>query len=232
MARHIHDDRAGQNQHILYVVANLDTIRIRPTEPALRDGRHRLAVASETVFVVGEISLCSKIIRPRYIDGENALKEGEKRLLDDGRKLACLIDLVSRPPREDLLADVRQFLPLQILERKLTSAPLLTRPPVGRNVKLRRLVLTRWNMSRIGWVSSGVLSSLLFFAVEASAGGPKPVPAPASTVPVHNSRSYSQTPQIDRRSDQRRAPYTVQSNIWRGDRKMFQTYWDRQPWRP
>ena len=82
-------------------------------------------------------------------------------------------------------------------------------------------------MSRIGWIASGVLFSLLVFAAEASAAVPKQPPVPASTVRGSAYRSYSNMPQIDRRSDRRRAPYTVQSNVWRGDRKMFQTYWDR-----
>ncbi len=87
-------------------------------------------------------------------------------------------------------------------------------------------------MSRFVLVAVGVLSLLSWLAVEASAGGRMPPRAPASTAPAYSYRAYSYEPQIDPRSAQRRAPYTVQSNIWRGDRKMFQTYWDRQPGRP
>lgn len=45
-------------------------------------------------------------------------------------------------------------------------------------------------------------------------------------------RSYSYEPQDNRPPAVRRAPYTVQSNIWRADRKMLQTYWYRETWRP
>jgi hypothetical protein len=87
-------------------------------------------------------------------------------------------------------------------------------------------------MSRFVLVVVGVLFLLSWVAVEASAGGRMPPRTSASTEAGYSYRSYSGEPQIDRRSALRRAPYTVQSNIWRGDRKMFQTYWDRQPGRP
>ncbi len=87
-------------------------------------------------------------------------------------------------------------------------------------------------MSRFVLVAVGVLSLLSWLPAVASARGRMQPRAPASTESGYSYRPNSYAPQIDRRSTLRGAPYTVQSNIWRGDRKMFQTYWDRQPWRP
>ena len=56
--------------------------------------------------------------------------------------------------------------------------------------------------------------------------------APAAMAPGYSYRSYSYEPQDNRPPALWRAPYTVQSNVWRGDRKMFQTYWYRESWRP
>ncbi len=87
-------------------------------------------------------------------------------------------------------------------------------------------------MSRFVLVAVVGLSILPLLAVDASARGWRRVAAPAPAATGYSYRSYSYEPQDCRPPALRRAPYTVQSNIWRGDRKMFQTYWYRETWRP
>lgn len=87
-------------------------------------------------------------------------------------------------------------------------------------------------MSRFALVAVVGLSILPLLAADAAARGWRRAQPPAAAAPGYSYRSYSYEPQNVRSSALRRAPYTVQSNIWRGDRKMFQTYWDRETWRP
>ena len=85
-------------------------------------------------------------------------------------------------------------------------------------------------MFRLGSVllAALIVSSLLGVDAWAGRGQSRGPVSPRG----YSYRSYSYEPQDNRPLAVRRAPYTVQSNIWRADRKMLQTYWYRETWRP
>lgn len=81
------------------------------------------------------------------------------------------------------------------------------------------------------------VSALLLSPADLSARGHRHVwyapPSPVVSPPVAASgsgfsyRAFShQTPE-NRPIAVRRAPYSIESNVWRADRKMLQTYWYR-----
>jgi len=54
-------------------------------------------------------------------------------------------------------------------------------------------------------------------------------PAPAASPPASgfSYRAYSHQTRENRPIAVWRAPYSIESNVWRADRKMLQTYWYR-----
>ncbi len=64
-------------------------------------------------------------------------------------------------------------------------------------------------------------------------GGGVWYPPPGAIPPVASSgdgfsyRAYSHQTRENRPTAVKRAPYSIESNVWRADRKMMQTYWYR-----
>ena len=82
-----------------------------------------------------------------------------------------------------------------------------------------------------------LVATLLLLTSDASAAGRRqrysnsgewyPAPAASSPASGYSYRAYSYQTRENRPIAVQRAPYSIESNVWRADRKMLQTYWYR-----
>src|SRR5579871_3426873 len=119
MASHIDDDRAGQQQDVVFSVSSLNSVRIRPAEPFFGDPGHSAGASLEGVLVVPKVPFSDQIIWSGDIHRKGTVKEGEQILRDDGSQFARPVNFVRWAPGKEFLFDVRQLALLHILERKL-----------------------------------------------------------------------------------------------------------------
>ncbi|MCH8825056.1 MAG: hypothetical protein IH984_16295 [Planctomycetes bacterium] len=65
--------------------------------------------------------LCLQVIRAGHIDGELTLKERKQFLFYNSSQRAVSVNLVGRPPTEQLLFDKGKFVAVDILEGQFTA---------------------------------------------------------------------------------------------------------------
>src|SRR5688572_9374348 len=121
VADQIDDDGAGQNYDRVFISVDVHAVGVGPGKPFLAYLRHDLAVTLKGVFVIEEAALRFQIVGAGHIDGETTAKQREELLLYHSDLPAFALNLVGGSPRQQLLADKRQFVALHVLEGKLVA---------------------------------------------------------------------------------------------------------------
>src|SRR6185437_8322234 len=119
MARLVNDYRTREQQYLVFLRRDLDSVSISPAEPLFRDGRNGLRAPPKDILVVGKVSFSFQVVWSRDVHGEAMVNQREEMLLHNGRDLTVADDLVGLSPGEDSLLDERQLVTLEILERQL-----------------------------------------------------------------------------------------------------------------
>jgi hypothetical protein len=70
MARLIDDYCTCQNKDLIFLRRDLDSVRISPAEPLLRDRCNRKRASAEDILVVGEIPFRFQVVRPGNVHGK------------------------------------------------------------------------------------------------------------------------------------------------------------------
>src|ERR1035437_7977672 len=94
----VNDQRARQDQHIVFPGGNVHSVSVCPGNPPLRYSGDGLGATSESVFHIQKAAFSLQIFRTRNIHRESTTEQGEQVLLHDCTKHAIAVDLVSRSP--------------------------------------------------------------------------------------------------------------------------------------
>src|SRR5687768_8972204 len=114
-------DGAGEDQHVVLPLVDVDAVRVAQPEPLLAHPRNLPAAALEGVLVVEEVARSFEVVRAGNVDGELVAEEREQMLLHHRDRPPVADDLVLWAEAEELLVDDGQLVLVHVLERELVA---------------------------------------------------------------------------------------------------------------
>jgi hypothetical protein len=122
VAHHLDDDCYRENQHVVqFLIFDLDPVSITQPEPLPCNRRDFAVAAVYDILEVEKVSDRFEIVGARHINCEAVAAEGEEITPDVGQHLTIAPNFVGADPIENLLLDVNELVPIQILKGEFVA---------------------------------------------------------------------------------------------------------------